>query len=91
MKHWTISVGKPFISDSESSDLGPVIATLSGNLRIGGKTSLISENWFVDGEVINSFAVRLMGENLAVDLGGIVPMGEPDMMIPWLDFTYNTF
>ena len=91
LKHWTISVGKPFISDPESSDLGPVIATLSGNLRIGRKTSLISENWFVDGEVINSFAVRLMGENLAVDLGGIVPMGEPDMMIPWLDFTYNTF
>ena len=89
-QHFTLSAGKPFALSSDSKDLGPIIVTLSGNVRTGRRVSLISENWFFEDYHILSAAARLMGENLAVDVG-LLFFKDADIPIPWLDFTYNWF
>jgi hypothetical protein len=72
-------------------------ATLSGNIRVSQRVSLVTENWLVptliasgnsELPMLNSLAVRLFGESWAVDLGGIRVPGLPIPM-PWLDFSYN--
>ena len=73
------------------------IVMLGGNIRLSNSVSLVSENWLVmknkDTLKISPFglAVRLFGDNLAVDLGFIfiypaIRQGTP---IPWLSFIYN--
>jgi hypothetical protein len=88
--HLSLNVGAPLLFASRNTflQLPPVIATLSGNLRVHRHVALVSENWFVPGVVDGSaaglpdpprstfgaagFGVRLMGERLAVDVGAVV-------------------
>lgn len=83
--------------------IGTVLVTLSGNYRLGPRTALVSENWFlIGGElqnasgdvfVVPSLAVRMFGPAFATDLG-LVPLISLDsdqvvIPIPWVGFTWN--
>ena len=83
--------------------VGTVLLAVSGNYRIGPRTALVSENWFLIGGdiqpaggdvfVVPSLAVRMFGPAFATDLG-LVPIIVPDsevtvIPIPWVGFTWN--
>ncbi len=96
--HFSIAAGKPFFFSSGGTGAGDFIVTVSGNLRVAKSVALVTENWFMPSAgtttVILAPGVRIMGEKIAVDIGGVwllvngssVTAGIP---IPWLDFTYN--
>jgi hypothetical protein len=90
--HLTLSGGKPFVMSDGESELGDVMTSISGNVRISKHAALVSENWiFRDGDdthVIASGAIRFMGEHSAVDVG-FVGFPDAEVPIPWLDFTWN--
>jgi hypothetical protein len=55
----------------------------------------VTENWIFptlslssELPMLNAFAVRILVDRVAVDVGMIRGMGLPTL-IPWLDFTYN--
>jgi hypothetical protein len=62
----SIGAGWGFIGTVWSKN--PVI-TISGMTRVSRKLALISENWFVPGNLIFSYGLRFMGEKISVDLG----------------------
>ncbi len=96
--HLSLGLGKPFMLTNSGGSLdSTIITTLSGNLRVSQRVALVTENWLMPTLIasgnnqlpmLNSLAVRLFGENWAVDLGGIRVPGLP-IPIPWLDFAYN--
>lgn len=90
--------------DFRTGEVGVGVLTLSGNHRLGPKSALITENWFVwfpEGEgpwggplfVVPSGGVRLFGPSFAVDLA-LVPVvtGEselPVLPLPWVSVAWN--
>ncbi len=102
-KHITLAVGglTTFL-DGVAGAPGGALVTLSGNIRLGPKAALITENWFFLGDsfsptgdavwLVPSLAVRLFGPSFATDLGlvpiftGSTPVVLP---IPWVGFTWN--
>lgn len=96
--HLSVAVGKPFLLASGTSAFDETfIVTLNGNLRVGQRVALVTENWLLptmgttySGQLpmINSLAARIFGENWAVDLG-LIRVADVPFPFPWLDFTYN--
>ncbi len=103
-RHVSLSAGGLAGSFNGSVEsVGTVLVTLSGNYRLGPRTALVSENWFlIGGElqpaggglfVVPSLAVRMFGPSFATDLG-LVPIITGDsslsvIPIPWVGFTWN--
>lgn len=98
--HVTLSAAKPFFLAQGSSGVGDALFTLSGDLRVARSVALVTENWvmpdFAAGQVLSLDAVgaRLMGEHIAVDLGGVwMATSSQGLMtwvpVPWLDVTWN--
>ncbi len=90
--HLTLSAGYPFLLDEDGDDeVGDVMISVSGNLRVSKHVAFVSENWIfpdLDNTVIGSFATRFMGEHSAVDVGLVFIEGA-EVPIPWFDFTWN--
>jgi hypothetical protein len=91
--HLGISAGPPFAIGSGRGQLGTLLLSLSGSARMARSFALVTENWFVPGytsgfQVVNALAARIMGDNIAVDLGFLRVPGA-SIPVPWLDFTYN--
>ncbi len=104
--HVTFSLGVPFAfalgGGGGSGAVGPIFS-LSGNLRVSRLVALVSENWLLyvvpTGSLqasaggFGSLAARIMGEQIAVDLGflvlGAAPGGLVPFPVPWVQFTYN--
>lgn len=94
----TLTLSEPFVTGQSSSGFGDLSwYALCGNLRLGRRTALVTENWLFklgedvgDDEVhtVESLALRVFGEHIAVDVGAFFGKGF-DIPIPWLDFTYN--
>lgn len=90
--------------DFRTGEVGVGVLTLSGNHRLGPKSALVSENWFVwfpEGQgpwggplfVVPSGGVRLFGPSFAVDLA-LVPLvtgegGLPVLPLPWVSVAWN--
>ena len=93
--HVTVAGGYPFAMSGDESRLGSLIVTLNGNLRLGNRVALISENWFMTGNgarlfVLDSIGIRLINRSVAWDFGLIgLPTEEVGVFLPWVDFTYN--
>jgi hypothetical protein len=87
-----VSAGPPFSLGGGTSELGKVVVSVSGNLRVSRSIALVSENWFVQvegsTEVVGSAAVRFIGDRLGVDAGLIFSPGS-SFPVPWLDFTWH--
>jgi hypothetical protein len=90
--HLGISAGPPFALTRGSNELGKVIVSISGNVRVGRSLALVSENWFVpvngQTKLIGSAALRFIGERIGVDAGFLFPQGS-GVAVPWLDFTWH--
>jgi hypothetical protein len=93
--HIGVSVGPPFATSSNRTELGTALLSVSGNLRVANSLALVTENWFAPGfytsgetPMINAFAVRVLGDHISVDLG-LVHVTNAGFPVPWLDFTYN--
>ena len=101
--HVTFNAGKPFAysgnSDNIPENSSAFMLSLSANKKLSKSARLITENWLFlsinqprSNLTLNSLALRLQGESLAVDLGGILLGSDGDIFpipIPWLDFAYN--
>lgn len=90
--------------DFRTGEVGVGVVTLSGNHRLGPRSALITENWFVwlpEGSgpwggplfVVPSGGVRLFGPSFAVDLA-LVPVitgedGFPVLPLPWVSVAWN--
>jgi hypothetical protein len=100
--HLSLGLGTPFIFSNGSgtnSFARDVLVAVSGNLRLTQRVALVTENWVIPSlfdnsygqqqlPMINSLAVRMLGERWAVDLG-LIRVPQVGFPIPWLDFTYN--
>ena len=90
--HLTLSAGYPFLLDEQGDDeVGEMLVSVSGNVRVSKHVALITENWMLPDEnntVIGSLATRFMGEHSAVDVGFLF-IEDAEIPIPWLDFTWN--
>jgi hypothetical protein len=104
-KHVTFSVGLPlmlFNPQTVTEFFKAPIFTLSGNYRLSRGFALVTENWLYmpipqpeSFGLVNSLALRIMGDKLATDVGFILVSGRTGLVIPipvpWLNFTYNFF
>jgi hypothetical protein len=90
--HVSVSAGPPFMLSRGENELGSVLVSLSGALRVSRSVALVTENWIVpvDGEarVVGSGAVRFIADRLGVDVG-LVFARDVEIPIPWLDFTWH--
>jgi hypothetical protein len=99
--HLSLGLGTPFIFSNGSGSNAfarDVLVAVSGNLRLTRQVALVTENWVVPSladnfsdrtlPMVNSLAVRMLGEKWAVDLG-LIRVPQVGFPIPWLDFTYN--
>ncbi|GAB3537953.1 hypothetical protein GCM10027443_31930 [Pontibacter brevis] len=87
-----LTLGAGFGYINEEATESPVV-TLSGMRRVGRKTALVTENWFVptDGYYgVYSYGLRFMGEKITVDFAFL---NNPDIArdvifigIPYVDF-----
>lgn len=105
-RHVTLAAGLPIILMSGPAMMteyfkAPIVS-LSGNYRVGRSMSLVTENWFYipipqpdSWGLINSLALRVMGDKLATDVGFVLISNRQGLVIPipvpWLNFTYNFF
>jgi hypothetical protein len=91
-RHVSVSAGPPFLLEKGTSDLGAVLVTVSGALRVAPRIALVTENWIVpiDGAARfgGSGAIRFIADRLGVDAGLVFPQGSA-IPIPWLDFTWH--
>ena len=94
--HLTLNVGKPITITGDSSTVGDLLISVSGNIRASQAVRLISENWLMpssDGLVhLNGAGVRFQGDSLACDLALIFVGANGDfalLPVPWIDFTFN--
>ncbi len=88
--HLGVSAGPPFVAGSGANEVGDVLLSVSGNVRVSDRIALVSENWFVPGGdtgYVLSGAVRFIGQRLGVDAGLVFVKGA-DIPVPWLDFTF---
>ncbi len=95
--HVTLDVGSVFATDAEGDG---VIVVAAGAHRVSPTVSLITENWFMTGDLafgngvflVPSGGVRLFGPKFSTDLG-LVVIAPPDAAVviplPWVDFTWN--
>ncbi|PRY13136.1 hypothetical protein CLV24_10650 [Pontibacter ummariensis] len=86
----TLGAGFGFVDDEVS---GQPVLTLSGMTRVGRKTALVTENWFIPENSsyygVYSYGIRFMGEKITVDLAFLnnadiaesIPIG-----VPYVDF-----
>jgi hypothetical protein len=91
----TLSAGVPFAVDSWQ---GPRAAhfftgSLGGSLRLSKGLAAVTENWVLMGPtyrtaLINSLALRILGESWTVDLGGVYTTEIP-IPLPWLSFSWH--
>lgn len=100
-KHLSVSGGTAIGFFDGSAEVAPgALLTVSGNLRVGPSTALITENWFILGDftadgvfAVPSLGVRLFGPHFATDLGVLVLASEElfgsVIPLPWVGFTYN--
>lgn len=70
------------------------VLVIGGDLRLSGKTKLITENWLIPNSDVSliSLGIRFFGENLAADFGLVFPAGadiEGFPFLPWVGFAYN--
>lgn len=90
--HVSVSAGSPFAADGADGDLGGILYSVSGAVRVSDGISLVTENWIVPGgeEAFNviSGALRFLGQRLAVDAGLVFFEGSP-LALPWIDFTWR--
>jgi hypothetical protein len=94
--HVSLATGVPFfLGTNAPNTLDALLVTVSGNLRVGQGTALVTENWIIpaaqiynDVPMVNSLALRFFGTNWAVDVGAVRVPGTA-IPIPWLDFAYN--
>lgn len=89
--HLGVAAGPPFVAGDEINELGDVVITVSGNLRVWDRLAIVSENWILPGAndaYALSGALRFIGQRLGVDAGLIFVDGA-SVPIPWLDFTFN--
>ncbi|MBI3181869.1 MAG: hypothetical protein HYZ28_06970 [Myxococcales bacterium] len=96
-------MGHPFIiagSIADVLDLGELIVTLSGAVRVDGNVALVSENWLMpilgrrEFFLFESAAVRLIAERFSVDAGGVWTFSQRGLELglvpmPWLSLTYQ--
>ncbi len=95
--HFSVAMGTPFLLTGGAEPFpGQLILTASGNVRMTKSLALVTENWMLidstpyslEPPMLNSLALRIFGEQWAVDVGAIrVPY--VSFPVPWLDFTYN--
>jgi hypothetical protein len=70
------------------------VAMIGGELRVARRVALVSENYIIPGSTVNplySYGVRLMGENLTVDLALFNVTGRESAGIgfPFVDFVFR--
>jgi len=87
----TVGLGWGFLGSDFSNK---PVAVLGGDLRLSGKTKLITENWLIPNSDVSlvSLGIRFFGENLAADFGLVYPAGadiEGFPFLPWVGFAYN--
>jgi len=94
--HLTLNVGKPIFISGDSSSVGSLLISVSGNLYVSQAVRVISENWLMpssDGVFhLNGAGLRFQGEHMACDLAFLLMGNDGDFSlfpIPWFDFTYN--
>jgi hypothetical protein len=81
------------LTEGEISDT-PVLM-LGGELTVSNTIKLVSENWIITNEDLNSFislGIRFFGEHLAADFALILPIGAETSgfpALPWVGFVYN--
>ncbi|MEM9544823.1 MAG: hypothetical protein AAGA77_02565 [Bacteroidota bacterium] len=91
-RNFTFGVGYGFV-DGDFAD-SPAI-TMSGMIRAGKKAYLITENYLIstdnDTYGIMSVGGRRLWNNVALDFGGIIPIGDVDdfIIIPWLGIVFS--
>jgi hypothetical protein len=87
----TMGLGWGF-SDGETSSSPAII--LGGIFPITKHSDLVSENWIIPNSEFQlaSLALRIKGENIAGDIGLVLPInviGSGFPLIPWVGFAYN--
>jgi hypothetical protein len=91
-RHLSLSLGPPFALSHGSTQLGSLLASVSGALRLSPSFALVSENWIVpiDGSthLIGSGALRFIAARLGIDVGLVFVQGA-QVPVPWLDFTWH--
>lgn len=87
----TAGAGWGYASDGSTVDLAskPVLV-LGLERRIGRRTKLVSENWFVAGSSARfvSGGVRFIGDRISADLG-LGTFGEGGCCVPLVNFVWN--
>jgi hypothetical protein len=91
--HLTLAGGPPFKLGRGGDEVGPLILALSGNVRVGRRTALVTENWFVTQprggvDAVDAFALRIVGVQGSVDIG-LIRFPRANVPVPWLDFTWH--
>jgi hypothetical protein len=86
----TLGLGFGFAGSDFSSQ---PVAMIGGETRVGRRTKLVTENYFLPGEtgVVYSGGLRFMGSRFATDVGaaGFVGGGEGGCCLPLLNFSYS--
>jgi len=92
--HLGLSAGAPFVAGDEANDVGEAAFSVSAVWRVSNRIALLTENWFFpsseDEVIVDGFAIRFIGNRLAVDAGLIFALTtDSNVPLPWLDFTWN--
>jgi hypothetical protein len=93
--HVTLNLGVPFnlVPNGFSSVARYYAAGLSGTLRLTNGLAGVTENWVLLGMspepvLLNSVALRVLGERWAVDLGAAYTRGL-NFPLPWVNFSWH--
>jgi hypothetical protein len=90
----SLSVGVPFSFSSEGAQVAHLFAgSLGGSLRLSHRLAGVTENWVLMGPtyqaaLVNSLALRILGERWTVDLGALRATGIP-IPLPWVNFSWH--
>ena len=91
--HATLSAGYPFALATTGGEVGGLLVTVSGNLRVSERLALITENWILVSSrtgVVSSAGVRWILGDSAFDLALLGSPSEGEVLpVPWVDYTYN--
>ena len=96
--HLSVSLGWGFVQiDGESEIMDRPIIVLAANKRISSKFALVTENWIIPESSVDqvpiSFALRFLGKQIAVDIGGIMSLSMLEeglaLPIPIINFAYH--
>ena len=97
--HASLTLGLPFIFNSDEEFLDPVLI-FAANMRVSEGLALVTENWIFPsllaseeerGGTINAISMRFLSHDFSTDVGFVHVLGLSDdvPLLPWLDFTYN--